>query len=379
MKTLHKKMEYLAALMCIVLISKSVTAEEGHEEEGVHIPAEVVSEFGIELASAAPGLIQTELSVTGEISLIPSNVVHVSPPIAGIVTNVTKSLGDNVAPGDVLATLKSRELATARAELLAARSRAKLARSTFAREKDLYEKKISSESDFLTAEQGSAAARIEVETARHRLLALGVSDGADENHDSLTAYTLEAPALGVITEKHITKGELVGPESRTFVIADISKVWVELTIYQKDLNRVRNGLEVSIIVADSAQKANGLIEFISPIIDPQTRSTTARVIIDNPNKDWKPGMFVGAVISLTSNQASVVIPKSALHNVDGETIVFIHEEGAFQVREIETGESESTNIEVISGIDAGERVASTNSFTLKAELEKSEFGEGHGH
>ena len=356
-------------------------SHDEHEESG-HIPLTVLEEFGVEVMTASAGVIRTEQVFNGEIALIPQNVVHVAPPIKGIATKVLKSLGDNVNEGDVLATLTSRELATARAALLAAVSKQKLANATYRREKNLFEKKISAESDYLSAEQGLAAAKIEVASAKHRLLALGLGENGytrEDTHGSLTSYTLTAAASGIIIEKHITRGELVGPESRSFVIADLSSVWAELTVYQKDLNKIQEGLTVRVDIGGEHEPAESVIEYISPIIEVESRSTTARFVIDNKKGSWRPGMFIEATVSVGSKGFDVVVPNTAVQKLSGKSVIFVKDDDGFEAREVSLGDGDSMNVPVLRGVEAGDVIAAKNSFTLKAELQKGEFGEDHGH
>ena len=371
-------------LFVVALIGLAVSAEETTEEheEAIQVSDEILEEFGVKFAPASGGIIRTEQTLNGEIAVVPRNVIHVAPPIEGIVTNVYRSLGDSVEEGEILATLTSRELATARAELLAAISKQKLARTTYTREKNLYEKKISAESDFLSAEQAYASASIDVESAKHRLLALGIGEdefARKDSHGSLNSYSLTAASAGVIVEKHITRGELVGPTSRSFVITDLSTVWVALTVYQKDLDAIREALTVRIKGSDGENSVEGTIEYVSPIIDPSTRSTTARLIIDNESGRWRPGMFIEAVVSVSEVPAEIVVPNSAVQVISGKSVVFIRDHDEITQREVALGQRDGSNVSILSGLHTGEVVATTNAFTLKAEIQKSEFGDDHGH
>ena len=357
-----------------------VQTDRSNLNSNLQIPIQVAEEFGIETYVVTSADLEERIALNGEVALIPENVVHVSSPVEGIVTQVNKSLGDSVESGDVLAQLNSRELATARAELLAASSRSKLARATFEREKNLFDKKISSESDYLAAEQALAAAMIDEKSARHRLVALGVDSEdarADKSRNTLTTYRMVAAAPGVIVEKHITSGELVGPSSRSFVIADLSEVWLELTVYQKDFDLVRPGLRVTINRHPTI--ATGTIDFISPIVDRETRSTTARVVIKNSDGFWRPGMFIDTEVTIASTGIPIGIPAAAIQRVEGKTVVFVKRDDYFEVRQVMLGERSDEYVAVTEGLSQGEVIASTNSFSLKAELQKSAFGDDHEH
>ena len=182
-------------------------------------------------------------------------MVHIVSRIPGIVQEIRKNLGDPVRAGEVMAVIDSRELADAKATYLAARERFSLAETTLAREKDLWEKKISPEQDYLTAKQAMAEARIELQVATQKLRALGFSEAsvqqlAGRPNAPLTRYEVVAPLAGTVIEKHIAVGELLKDDTEAFVVADLSTVWVDLNVPPNDLPLVRKGQRVT-VTADS--------------------------------------------------------------------------------------------------------------------------------
>ena len=133
-------------------------------------------------------------------------------------------------------------------------------------------------------------------------------------------------------------------------------------------------------MADNEILATGIINWISPTLDEKTRSATARVVIDNPDGRWRPGLFVSGQVSVAENKADVVIPLSALQTLERETIVFVqHEEGDFEPQAVQTGRRDHQNVEILDGLKPGQTYVSQNAFALKAQLQKGEFGEGHSH
>ncbi|BCG63413.1 MAG: membrane fusion protein, cobalt-zinc-cadmium efflux system [Methyloprofundus sp.] len=362
---------------------------EEHEEPGLNFSDAELQEFHIELSQAKSGTINKTLALTGEVIVAPERLFHIVPRVSGVVRKVFKHLGNKVKAGDLLATLSSRELANAKAEFVAAESLLQLANTNLNRERDLYKGNITAKRNYLAAQQVQAEMAIKRKAAEQRLLAIGLTEKSilavlrSEDKD-LTLYELRAPADGVIIKKHAAQGEVLKSDSRSFTVADLSQVWVNLTVYQKDLPFIQQGQQVSIStrfgLSEQQTTAMSQISWLSPVLDEKTRSATARVVINNPDGYWRPGLFVNAKVAIEKNQAEIVIPLSALQTVDGQTIIFLqHEDGDFEPQAVQTGRSDFQQIEIIQGLKQGQTYVSQNPFSLKAQLQKGEFGEGHSH
>ncbi len=234
----------------------------GEEDGGLRLTAEQRQRFGIAVRAAGPGSLRTEVRLPGEIVFNEDRVAHLTPRVAGIACDVFKSLGDCVAAGEVMAVIASRELADARSEYLAAKARSALAEKQFAREKALREKQVSSEQDYLAAEQALVETRIALRAAGQKLHALGLSIGEVAALDAgdgaaITRYEIRSPLAGVVTEKHISPGESLAADADIFTVADISNVWVNLAVNIKDIDAVRPGREVALRAEYSGAQARG--------------------------------------------------------------------------------------------------------------------------
>ncbi len=363
--------------------------DEGHEEPELKFSAAELQEFSIKLAQAQSGVINKTLSLTGEVIVAPERLYHVVPRVSGVVRQVFKHLGDKVKAGDLLATLSSRDLADAKAEFVATDSLLKLANTNLKRERDLYKSKVTAKREYLAARQVQVEMSIKRKAAEQRLSAIGLTEKAIlsilRNVDKdLTLYELRAPAEGVIIEKHATQGEVLENNNRSFTVADLSQVWVNLTVYQKDLPFMEQGQQVSISTrfgsTDKQPTSVSRISWLSPVFDEKTRSAIARVVIDNTDGQWRPGLFINAKVAIEKKQAEIVIPLSALQTVEGKTIVFVqHEDGGFEPQAVQTGRRDFQQVEIIHGLKQGQTYVSQNVFSLKAQLQKGEFGEGHSH
>lgn len=357
--------------------------EQQHHGESVKLSAVQLQEFGIEVAVASPGPIAVHLERPAEIKFDGDRLIHVVPRVDGVVSEVSVTQGQNVSKDALLAVLNSRELAELKATYLAAFERRNLARETFERENRLWEKKISSEKDYLDAKTSLAEAEIALRASGQKLRALGfpqpyIDSLTNSEAIDLTRYEVLAPIAGTVIERHLSLGEAVSSDKEVFVIADASAVWVEVTIYPKDMSLVRAGQNVRIDIGDD-NPVDGKIAFVTPHVSEETRTATARVVIDSANGRLKPGMFVKASIEVGQETADVRIPKSAIQSYENAPVVFVQEGEQFEPRPVRLGRENSQYVEVVSGISAGETYVSEGSFTLKAELEKASFGDGHNH
>ncbi|MEE9585498.1 MAG: efflux RND transporter periplasmic adaptor subunit, partial [Nitrososphaerales archaeon] len=144
-----------------------------------------------------------------------------------------------------------------------------------------------------------------------------------ESNEGLVPYEVRSLLDGTVIEKHITIGEVRSEESAAFVIADLSDVWVNLSIYQMHLPYVRVGQKVVISAGQELPSATGRISYLSPIIDEHTRTATARVVLENSERQWRPGLFVEGRIVADEEPVSLVVPKSSLQKIENNDVIFV--------------------------------------------------------
>ncbi len=366
---------------------EDVAHEQGSQEHGPEVvqlsPGEL-EEFGIEIDEAGPGELRLETVLPGVVEVNPDGLVHITPRVPGVVRDVFKVLGDEVVADELLAVLDSRELAEAKAGFLATRERLELASSIRQREQYLHEREISSEQEYLVARQAEAEARIAVKSAQQRLRALGLGEEEvgrlhDQPDEYLTRYEMRAPIDGTVIEKHITRGEMLHQDSLPFVIADLSTVWVVLTVYLKDLASIRPGQAVRITASHDLAEADGTIEYVGPILDEHTRTTTARVVLANDGGRWRPGLFVTGRVVVKRVQGDVVVPKTAVQTVDDRPVVFVKTTDGFAARPVRLGQADARSVVIAAGLQPGDRYVSQGGFALKAQMRKATFDAGHAH
>ena len=358
--------------------------KETQKEKAVRLSEEERKEFGIEVAQAGPGVLQISISLPGEIESNADRLAHIVSRLPGAVREVRKTLGDPVRRGEVMAVIESKDLADMGSLYLAARERVKLAEANFNREEDLWKKKISSEQEYLQAKQALAEANIDMRTAIQKLHAVGFSEEYIERlqarpSNALTRYEITAPFEGTVIEKHVALGEVIQDDTEIFTIADLSTVWVNLSVYQENFPYVRKGQSATISAGHGIPDAEGQISYIGPLIGEQTRTAQARVVLPNKERVWRPGLFVTARVITERIEAPIAVPKTALQNVEEKQSVFVETAKGFEPRAVTLGRSDEKQVEVVSGLSRGERYVSSGAFTLKAQLSKGELGEGHGH
>jgi multidrug efflux pump subunit AcrA (membrane-fusion protein) len=204
---------------------------------------------------------------------------------------------------------------------------------------------------------------------------------ATSQDERLAWYPLRAPFDATVIEKHITLGEKLSDESCAFTVADLSTVWVDLNVYQKDLPFVKPGQRVSIAIGSVAGKVEGRISYVGPIVGEKTRTALARVVLDNASGALRPGTFVTADVLVDKARAKVAVPKAIIQDMDDQPTVFVRTDHGFEPRTVSFGRVNDTIVEITSGLEPGEKIVTKNSFRLKAELEKVAGGAhaGHGH
>jgi cobalt-zinc-cadmium efflux system membrane fusion protein len=191
-----------------------------------------------------------------------------------------------------------------------------------------------------------------------------------ESNQSLTPYELKAALGGTVIDRQTTLGEYVSEQKPAFVIADLSTVWVDFSVYRRDLNRVHIGDQVFIDPADGGPAIEAKISYLSPVGISDTQSALARAIVENPGQRLRPGLFITGRLTLAAKQVAVAVKSSALQTIENRTVVFVRNGDKFEAREVEVGERDPDFVEITFGVLQGEPYAARNSFIVKAELAK---------
>ena len=193
-----------------------------------------------------------------------------------------------------------------------------------------------------------------------------------ESNQSLTVYELKAPISGTIIERQISLGEYASEQKPAFVVADLSTIWVDLSIYRQDLKRVRIGDEVLIDPDDGGGDIKGAISYVSPVGASDTQTALARIILPNGEGRLRPGLFVTARLVLAKRDVAIAVRVGAIQMLENKTVIFVREGDKVEARPVQIGEMDAKHAEVKEGLSAGERYVAENSFVVKAEIGKGE-------
>jgi cobalt-zinc-cadmium efflux system membrane fusion protein len=261
-------------------------------------------------------------------------------------------------------------LAELRSHYLIAQKRLKLARTTFEREKQLWEEKITAKQDYLAAQEMWGEAETTLNLALVKLRSLGVQPESSHSGQNLARFEILAPISGLIISKAIVLGGTLKEDQKIFVIADVSTVWTAITAYPKDLSIVKVGQKAVVNATAFNVVGAGKITYISTLIGEQTRTATVRVELDNKDGRWRPGMFINVELITEEIQVPVAITIDAIQTIRGRSVVFGRYGEYFEIRPLELGRSDGRMVEVLKGFSAGEQYAAGNSFAIKAELGK---------
>jgi membrane fusion protein, heavy metal efflux system len=343
-----------------------------------------------EIVASAP--IAGVVSATGKILVPEDRTAVIGPVNEGRIVKLYAGQGSRVRKGQKLAELESADIDQAEADYLKAladaenarRSSAaeiKLAQETYDRTKALYEKTVvpgknlqSAEHDLevakANAENNAASTKATLTAARRHLLILGLTDAAIDalgKKPGLAAtFSLNAPIDGVVVERNATIGATVGTDASVFKIIDISRVWVDANVFEKDLPRVRVGQGVKLTVtAFPGSTFAGKIIFINSVVDPDSRTVKVRTEVPNPDGRLKPDMFANVEIITDVKGTAVSVPQTAVLEDSGKSVVFVADGSTYKQRQVQVGIRNGDRVEIIDGLNAGDRVVVKGNYLLQ--------------
>jgi cobalt-zinc-cadmium efflux system membrane fusion protein len=345
----------------------------------------------IDTEIVAPQPIAGIIRATGKILVSENRVAIIGPVHEGRIVALYAGQGSNVMKGQKLADLESADIDEAEAEYLKAVAdsenarrtsvaEVKLAQATYDRTKMLYEKTItagknlqSADHDLevakATAANNLASTRAALTAARRHLLILGLKDSAIDalaSKPSLAAvFSLTTPIAGIVVERNATIGATVGTDANLFKIIDISRVWIDANVFEKDLQRVKLGQEVKVFVpAFPGTAFSGKVILVSSVVDPDTRTVKVRTEVPNPDGRLKPDMFANVEIITDLHSAAISIPQSAVLTDGGKTVVFVTDGNGYQKRVVTAGVQSSDRVEIIEGLKEGDKVVVKGNYLL---------------
>lgn len=370
---------------------------EEHEEGVVELSAEAAARAEIRTVKVEQKALAAQLTTTGQVDFDQTRLAHVSPRITGRVHRVTAQLGQTVTTGQQLAEIDSIELGQAKAGFLQAKAKEELARKSFERAQGLLADRIASQQEVLEAEAGLREATAVLGTAEETLHLYGLSqsqvDALAYDDREAAVYPLRAPFAGTLIERHATLGELVTPERNLFTLADLSRVWIWIDVYQRDLGNVHLDDQARATVdAFPDEVFTGTVSYLSARVDTDTRTVRARLDVANPEGKLRPGMFVQVELldphgaeGQVERPTNLVVPRDAIVREGEASLVFVAlGERRFARHEVRLGRQAGGFVEVLphdhlTDLKSGDRVVVEGAFLLKSALSKESLGGGHAH
>ena len=205
--------------------------------------------------------------------------------------------------------------------------------------------------------------------------------GEMESNETLRPFKLIAPIDGTVVAFHITPGESLAAGDVAYTVGDTSTVWVDLRVYQRDLPKVHRGQTIRISAGHEYPEVEGKVSYVGHVIDETSRTGFIRSVVPNTEGYFRPGLFVIGNVLLDEYRFPIIVPRSAVHTMNNANVIFVQsdESDGYEAQAIRIGRSDTKNVEVIEGLERGQRYVSQGGFFLKADSQKENFGDGHAH
>jgi membrane fusion protein, heavy metal efflux system len=345
----------------------------------VRLSSKLIQAARIETALAAVDALPSTVDLTGEIAADPDRCARIAARVTGRIVEVRFKEGDGVRAGQVVAVLESPELARARAALTSAAARARSARLNSQRLANLETRALASGQEAANAGAEAAVLDAEVAAARQTLASFG--PGAEQAQGAVARMTLRSPLSGFVLARDAVPGQTVDGEHVVAVVGDLSHAYFLGRLFEKDLAPVKTGASVEVrLNAYPSEVFKGTVEAIGKQLDASARTVLARIRVNNHGDLLKVGLFGSARVvteGLGGRQPHVVVPLTAVTKVADRDVAFVLQpDGDFELHPVTLGRTAANQVEVLSGLRAGERVVTEGIFTLKSAVLKSTFGEG---
>jgi membrane fusion protein, heavy metal efflux system len=354
-------------------------SSEAASAHTLRIKAEMLRDIRVTTAPVEERAGGEGVQLLGELKVNEGRYAEVGTPIACRVVSVLAAPGQVVRKGQSLVQLQSVDIGKARAESITAQTRLDLARKTLERKRSLAAENIVPAREVQEAEASVATAEAEVRATRAGLGALGASE---ESSDS-SELVLRSPIDGTVIERNAIQGQMAEPAQPLFRIGDLSKLWLVVHAFERDAVRLTRGSTARVIFAALPGRTfAGSVTLVGKQVDAGSRTIPVRIEVANSEQLLRPGMSATAWVPVGKTSERVIaVPVAALQRIENEWLVFLPTgQGSFEIRPVGRGRDLGTEIEIVSGLKAGEKVVVEGAFLLKAEAEKARSeGSEHEH
>ena len=341
----------------------AASAANGSAAVEVKIPADYLTEAKIAVEPVSSGGLEAEILTAGTVVAPPNSEAAIVARASGSITRVNRQLGDTVRAGEALAQVDSLEAATMAAERNVANAKVDLARKSYARENSLFAQGVTARQEMEAAQSTLAVALAEARRASSVATAAHVSaDGK--------SVSVISPIAGRITAHNATLGDYVQPQTELFRVAGAARLQVEASLPAADIGRVAIDDQATIIAAGGNPVA-ATVRSVTPTVSGSTRAATVVLIPLSSARELVTGEGVQARLHVKNGAAGMVVPEDAVQNVDGHDVLFVRTKEGFRVQPVLVGTRSRGVAQIVSGVAAGELVATRNAFLVKADMIKS--------
>jgi cobalt-zinc-cadmium efflux system membrane fusion protein len=343
----------------------------------LHVQSDALQELVIQSVTLIR--LAESLTLAGHIQYSLDGFARIGTPLVGVVKTVQRRLGEKVVAGQVLATIESAELGTAYADFAKAESDVQFTHRNVALSKELYAIQALAKKDFDQAQNDDSKAQTELNRARQRLVTLRVSPTELEKpaleRRISTHFDLKSPLTGVVVEKNVTVGQVVGQDQAQtlFTVADLNVLQMVADVYERDLRFLHAGMTGHVTVESFPTQAfPAQVVHVGEVVDLATRTIQIRCDVTNIEHRLKPDMFARIHVVLASAPTAVVLPRTAVVRMGPDTVVFVQRsDTSFERRPVVTGSVAGDTIEIRNGLQDGEHVVVKGAVLLKGALEKA--------
>ena len=349
------------------MTSFSATASKSAIPQLFTIPQDQMSH--VRVVTVAPTNLKRTLRLTGAVAYNAFNTTPVITQVGGPVSRILVVPGEHVKAGQPMLDVSSPDYSQLLDAYLKAADSFRLTQKNYSRAQELYQHHAIAERDLEQAESDRNQAQADLNAAEQGMKILGIKNPADlAKAPSSAQIPVLAPISGEVVERLVAPGQVVqAGQTQAFTISDLSTVWVLANVYQTDLAFVRGGEDVVVQTDAYPDSFHGRISYVSPALDPNTRTLQARIVVDNPGEKLKRDMYCTVTVAAGSFSNVIAVPDSSILRDDNNQPFVYVANGANQFgrRDVELGASQNGQRQILKGISVGDRVVGDGSLFLQ--------------
>ena len=357
---------YIFPIVIVMLLVASCEAPEQKTKDPKFVLSDTMAKM-VQIDTVSFCNIDNQLTLSGEVHYNENNVIKIFPRSSGQVMETKVTLGDKVNKGQILAVIRSADVAGNYSDLNSADADIAIAKRQMETTESLYKNGISSQKEYTEAKQNYQKAL----ASKNKIASMIAINGGGKTSAN-GQYILTSPIDGYVVEKKINSGDFIRADNaeNLFTISDLKNVWVYANVYETDITKVKEGNAVTVIPMAYADKSfPGKIDHISQVLDPQSKTMQVRVVLNNPEMLLKPDMFAKVVVSSVEGAMSNCVPSNAIIAQDGKNYVVIYNNDSdLKVAEVDVNKTVGNKTYINSGVQKGQKLVTKNQLFIFNQL-----------